>query len=42
MPIKLPKNTTTSPFASTEALPVYLVPYWNVLFKYSRQKKRLI
>ena len=42
MPIKLPENTTTSPIASIEALPVYLVPYWNVLFKCSLQKKRLI
>jgi len=42
MPIKLLKNTNTSPFASTGVLPVYIVPYWNVLFKCPRGKKHLI
>lgn len=42
MPIKLQKNTNTVPFAATEALPVYIVPYWNVLFKCSLRKNRLI
>lgn len=42
MPIKLQKNRNTSPFASTEALPIYVVPYWNVLFRHSSGKKYLI
>lgn len=33
MPIKLQKNTLTATFATADLLPVYLVPYWNVLFK---------
>lgn len=33
MKIRLQKNTLIIPFAVTGLLPVYIVPYWNVLFK---------
>lgn len=33
MPTKVKKNINTFPFAAAGTLPVYLVPYWNVLFK---------
>lgn len=41
MPIKLQKNKNISPFATAGTLSVYLVPYWNVLFKTSPEKKPL-
>lgn len=33
MQIMLQKNTVTISATGTGLLPVYIVPYWNVLFK---------